>query len=160
PGAGRWWIVTGNASGNGPWSSPTDFTIAGTPPPGQATLIAPAGATASSTPTFTWNAVAGATQSLVWTDVSSDGRMRTWYSAAQTNCASGSGHSSPTPRATLHPGAGRWWIVTANASGNGPWSSPTDFTVAGTPPPGQATLIAPNGATGTNTPTFTWNAVA
>jgi len=160
PGAGQWWIVTNNASGNGPWSAALPYTVAGTPPPGPATLLAPAGNITTSTPTFMWNAVASATQYLLWVDDSSGGRIRTIYTAAQAGCASGTGTCSLTPSVTLSAGAGQWWIVTSNAAGNGPWSARGTFTLAGTPPPGAATLVAPAGSIATSTPTFTWNAVA
>src|SRR5205814_1851329 len=128
PGAGQWWIVTNNASGNGPWSGGMAFTSADRRPPDPGTLLAPAGSIARSTPTFTWNAVASATEYLLWLDDSSGGRIRTWYSAAQAGCASGTGMCSLTPGVTLSSGAGQWWIVTNNASGNGPWSSGMAFT--------------------------------
>src|SRR2546425_4230465 len=153
PGVGQWWIVTNNASGNGPWSAALPYTVAGTPPPGAATLLAPAGNIATSTPTFTWNAVASATQYLLWVDDSSGGRIRTIYTAAQAGCASGTGTCSLTPSVTLSPGAGQWWIVTSNAAGNGPWSARGTFTLAGTPPPGAATLLAPAGGIAPSTPT-------
>ena len=72
--------------------------------------------------------MASATQYLLWLDDSSGGRIRTWYSAAQAGCASGTGMCSLTPGVTLSSGAGQWWIVTNNASGNGPWSSGMAFT--------------------------------
>src|SRR5207249_8046455 len=85
---------------------------------------------------------------------------RTIYTAAQAGCASGTGTCSLTPSVTLSAGAGQWWIVTSNAAGNGPWSARGTFTLAGTPPPGAATLVAPAGSIATSTPTFTWSAVA
>ena len=136
------------------------FTVAGTPPPPAATIVAPSGSLASATPTFTWNAVASATQYLLWVDDSSGGRLRTTYTAAQVGCATGIGTCSMVSSATLNPGTGQWWVVTSNASGSGPWSNGLTFTVAGTPPPPAATLVAPSGSIATRTPTFSWNAVA
>src|SRR5947208_1149283 len=129
-------------------------------PPGAATLVAPSGSIATATPTFSWNAVALATQYLLWVDDSSGGRLRTTYTAAQVGCATGIGTCSMVSSATLNPGTGQWWVVTSNASGSGPWSNGLTFTVAGTPPPTAATLVAPSGSIATRTPTFSWNAVA
>src|SRR5216117_4353739 len=159
PGTGQWWVVTSNASGSGPWSNGLTFTVAGTPPPTAATLVAPSGSIASRTPTFSWNAVASATQYMLWVDDSYGGRIRTTYTGAQAGCASGAGACSMVSSATLNPGAGQWWIVTSSASGSGPWSSGMTFTVAGTPPPPAATIVAPSGSLASATPTFTWNAV-
>src|SRR6059036_4280981 len=94
PGAGQWWVVTSNASGSGPWRNGLTFTIAGTPPPPAATLVAPSGSIATKTPTFSWNAVALATQYLLWVDDSSGGRVRATYTAAQVGCESGLGTCS------------------------------------------------------------------
>src|SRR5204862_7686316 len=109
PGAGQACILTANAPGNGAWSTRMAFTVLGTPPPGPATLLAPAGSIATTTPTYTWTAVAGATQYLLWLDDSSGGRLRPWYTAAQAGCASGTGTCSLTPPVALTPGAGPWW---------------------------------------------------
>src|SRR2546421_3585911 len=77
---------------------------------------------------FSWNAVASATQYLLWVDDSSGGRLRATYTAAQVGCASGTGTCSIAPGVVLNPGAGQWWVVTSNASGSGPWSSGMTFT--------------------------------
>src|SRR5206468_27160 len=160
PGAGQWWVVTSNTAGSGPWSSGLTFTVAGTPPPPAATLVTPSGSIATRTPTFSWNAVALATQYLLWVDDSSGGRLRTTYTAAQAGCATGIGTCSMVSSATLNPGAGQWWIVTSNASGSGPWSNGLTFTVAGTPPPTAATIVAPLCILAALPISFSWNAVA
>jgi hypothetical protein len=153
-------VVTANAAGNGPWSAAMSYTVPGAPLPGVAALVAPSGSTVTSTPTYTWNAVAGATQYLLWVDDSSGGRIRASYTSAQAGCASGTGTCSITPAVVLMPGAGQWYIVASNASGHGPWSSAMAFTVSGAPPPGAATLLTPAGGGASATPTFSWNAVA
>src|SRR4029077_8450117 len=104
PGTGQWFIVAANASGNGPWSSATAFTVPGPLPPGAATLLTPSGNIDTANPTYTWNAVATATQYLLWVDDSSGGRIRAWYSATQAGCASGTGSCSLTPGVVLNPG--------------------------------------------------------
>src|SRR2546426_7564585 len=136
------------------------FTVAGTPPPPAATIVAPSGSLASATPTFTWNAVGSATAYMLWVDDSSGGRSRATYTRAQAGCSSGTGTCSLAPGLVLNPGAGQWWVVTSNASGSGPWSNGLSFTVPGTPPPGAANLVAPSGSLATTTPTSTWNAAA
>jgi hypothetical protein len=160
PGNGIWWIVTSNASGSGPWSAGMPFTVPGPPPPPAATLVSPSGGIATQTPVFTWNAVATATHYLLWLDDSSGGRLRQTYTAEQTACGGGTGTCTVAPNLVLTPGEGQWWIVTSNASGNGPWSARMAFTVAGPPPPPAATLVSPSGSIATQTPAFTWNAVA
>src|SRR5437899_597986 len=160
PGAGQWWIVTSSASGSGPWSSGMTFTVAGTPPPPAATIVAPSGSLARGTPTFTWNAAGSATAYMPWVDDSSGGRSRATYTAAQAGCASGTGPCSVAPGLVLNPGAGQWWVVTSNTSGSGPWSSGLTFTVAGTPPRPAATLAAPAGSIVTRTPAASGRAVA
>src|SRR5207247_19872 len=119
---------TSSASGSGPWSSGMTFTVAGTPPPPAATIVAPSGSLASATPTFTWNAVGSATAYMLWVDDSSGGRSRATYTAAQAGCAGGPGTGSIRPGVVLHSGAGQWRVVTSSASGSGPWSSGMTFT--------------------------------
>src|SRR2546422_11645391 len=117
-------------------------------------LVTPVGIIATTTPTYTGNAVASATQYLLWVDDSSGGRIRQWYTATQAGCAGGTGACSLTPSVELTPGAGQWWIVTANASGNGPWSARMAFTVAGTPPPGPAEERRAGGGSRTPRPPY------
>src|SRR5205814_1906427 len=130
PGSGQWWVITANGSGSGPWSAGLTFTVP-LLPPGQATLIAPSGTLTAdnAAPTFTWAAVPGATQYMLWMDDSSGGRVRTWYTAAQAGCASGTGVCSIAPGLVLTSGAGQFWIITGNATGQGPWSASMNFIV-------------------------------
>src|SRR5439155_9480156 len=91
---------------------------------------------------------AAATQYMLWLDDSTAGVSRHSHTATQAGCASGTGTCTVAPGIVLTSGAGQWWIVTANASGNGPWSTAMAFTVPGAPPPEVATLVAPAGKIG------------
>lgn len=158
PGAARWWIQTWNAAGYGPWSSPLAFTVVPPPPPGRATLVSPSG-TIGLSPTYTWNAVPGATWYYLWVDDTMGTRIAQWYRAAEAGCANGVGTCAVTPTTVLTPGQAMWWIQTWSPNGYGPWSLAMTFTATMPPPPGQATLVSPSGAIATRTPTYTWNAV-
>jgi len=158
-GTSQWWIQTWNDAGYGPWSDVMNFVVI--PPPGKATLVSPAGAISSNTPTYTWNAVQSATYYYLWVnDSSTSGKIKIWYTATDAACVSGSGTScSVTPSTALAAGAAQWWIQTWNPSGYGPWSDGMAFTVGGPGPPGKATLVSPSGTITTATPAYIWNAV-
>ena len=67
PGSATWWIRTANAAGPGPWSTPITFTVpTASTPPGAATLLEPSGVVATTTPSYSWAAVSGATQYQLW----------------------------------------------------------------------------------------------
>jgi hypothetical protein len=151
------WIVNAvTAAGAGPWSAP-NFTVFASIP-ATPTLVSPSGTIGSATPTFTWNAVANAANYTLYRDDTGAG---TTYTAAAAGCPAGTGTCSVTPATVIPSGTTVGWIVNAdNAAGTGPWSSPLFFTFIGGVVPVAPTLISPSGAIGTNTPTFTWNAVA
>jgi hypothetical protein len=112
--------------------SEEDFSLTINPadgPPGAATLIMPTGSIATNTPTYTWNAVPGATCYNLSVNDSTGNRVRKWYTAEEVDCPIGIGTCSVTPATTLNPGAAQWWILTVNNSGTGPLSSPMSFTV-------------------------------
>ena len=129
--------------------------------PGKATLISPNGNIATATPTYSWNAVPGATWYFLWVDDSTTttGKIKTWYTADQAGCPSGNGTCSVTPATALARGAAQWWIQTWNESGYGPWSDGMPFTVSPGTLPGGATLLSPSGSIFNPTPTYVWNAV-
>src|SRR5262245_8912571 len=100
--------------------------LAQTPP--AATLAAPTGTIQTALPTYTWNAVAGATDyQLLVHDSSSNVIVSTWYASASV-CSGGT--CSAAPSVALANGAHQWWIQARNGSGDGPWSSGMSFTVS------------------------------
>ncbi len=121
--------------------------------PAAATLIAPSG-TISGSPTYSWNAVAAATQYYVYL---SNG-TGAWHTAAAAGCGAGTGTCSVAGSA-LPSGSYTWFVLTWNPTGAGPWSTGMNFTVTPSGPPPATTLISPSG-TITSAPTYQWNAVA
>jgi len=123
-GSSQWWVQTYNPAGLGPWSLPgMSFT---TSPPVAATLVSPSGTITDTTPTYIWNAVAGATWYQLVVNDSTGTKIQQWYSASACGCASGTGTCSVTPAPFLI-GGGTWKIQTYNSAGFGPWSSSLSF---------------------------------
>lgn len=124
--------------------------------PGQVTLVAPSGIISTTTPTYEWNAEAGATDYYLWVNDSTGTPIQTTYSAAAVGCSGGTGVCSITP-STAVTGSSVWWVLASNSAGNGPWSSPLNFTMQSSIPvitshsSGQ-TLTDPNGSE-----TFVWS---
>jgi RHS repeat-associated protein len=138
----RFWIRGIDSSGTAfQWSVFREFTVA-TPPQ----LTAPLNSTFNRQPTFTWNAVTGATK----------------YEVQVRNLATGAlihetEITSPnwTPSANLSDGPYRWWAIAIGTNNvRGLWSAPVDFHVGG-----QTTLLTPTGSSSDTTPTFSWNPV-
>jgi hypothetical protein len=119
----KWWIQTWTEAGNGPWSTEMTFN----PLPGAATLGSPSG-TATNNPTYTWNAVPGATWYYLWVDGPAENIHKQWYTSAQANCNATS-CSISNATAGLTVGTHTWWIQTWNDAGYGPWSTEKMFTV-------------------------------
>jgi V8-like Glu-specific endopeptidase len=160
-GSAEWWIQTWNNAGEGPWSASMPFTVRAGSTPGPATLLNPAGTIADNRPTYTWRAVRGSTWYYLWVDDATSGgsgKIKTWYTAAQAGCASGSGTCSVRPATPLANGSAEWWIQTWNDAGEGPWSSAKAFRVNAAPPRA-ATLLGPGGTIGDTRPTYSWRAV-
>jgi len=100
--------------------------------PGVATLVSPSGITINTTPTYTWNTVAGATWYYLWVSkVNDDNSLTTVHSKWYESSAVCSGPiCSITPAGvTLSTGNYRWWIQTWNDAGYGPWSTKMDFSI-------------------------------
>ncbi len=135
------------------------FTVTGGGTPGAAVLVSPSGPTQTTTPSYTWNAVANATWYYLWvSDSVASPKVLTWYTAAQAGCAGGTGTCTVTPAINLAPGYAQWWIQTWNNAGYGPWSDGMAFAIAGGLP-GAATLVSPSGTINTRSPVYQWNAV-
>jgi serine protease len=136
---------------NTPTPTPTSTPIASTP--GAATLVSPNGNSGLNNPTYTWNAVRGATWYYLWVDGPAGNIYKKWYTSATANCnATTCSLSNVTPGLTA--GTYTWWIQTWNEAGYGPWSSEMTFN----PLPGKATLTSPTGSLN-QAAIYTWNVV-
>ncbi len=96
------------------------------------TLISPSGAITSSTPTYTWNALAHADWYFLWVENSpADIYFGEGYAPSDAGCASGTGTCSVTASTVLTPGETYWsWVRSGYLDGSvGPWSNRMSFTV-------------------------------
>src|ERR1039457_2428986 len=127
--------------------------------PSAPTAISPAGSGISTTPAFTFNAVAGATGYSVRTqDYSTASSWTTNITPLLAGCSSGAGRCSFTMPTHLAQHSYSWFVAASNHVGMGPWSNSVDFTVDTiTPAP---TAISPTRGGISTTPAFTFNAVA
>ena len=123
------------------------------PPTGTATPIAPTGVIAANQPTFTWNAVPGASWYYLWVSDWSGHVLDQWYDGWNI-CAGGV--CSVTPPITLRGGGQRWWVQAwSSGGGYGAWSAETAFAVT----PSTPTPLTPAGSTPSPV-TFQWSAVS
>ncbi len=123
------------------------------------TLVGPMVSTPALSPTYTWNAVAGATDYELFTSVNGVTNTYTPYTAA-VNCVGAT--CSATPATVLALNNSVYWIVRAkNSAGTSPWSSSATF-VIGSPlaAPAAPVLTSPTGAGVVQPASFTWPAVA
>jgi hypothetical protein len=119
PGAFTWWVRAQNATGKGPWSNPGTFDVGNLTPPGPATLITPSGTIATRTPTYSWQAVDGATKYEIYTnDASPVDRARIELTSQQAGCDDGV--CSTVPATEFVSGPATWWLRESNAAGWGP----------------------------------------
>jgi hypothetical protein len=126
-GTAEWQIQVWTANGHGPWSVPITVSVVIGEPPAP-TLIAPVGLTTAS-PSFTWNASAGATLYYIGVYDVSGLRVDQWLSPTDVGCSAGSGVCTFSPGVTLNSGAGSWQVIAWNASGYSPWSTTFAFIV-------------------------------
>jgi len=103
------------------------------PIPATTTLISPSGTITDTTPTYTWNAVSGATDYVLSVQNNSSGIAvvnNTTYSASATGCSAGAGTCSITPTTSLTPhNQYQWSIAGKNSSGQAPFITPNTFTI-------------------------------
>ena len=105
------------------------FTVYNTAP-AATVLTAPAGNIGTPRPTYLWSAVPTATDYyLAVSDNTDPAKIRLWYTAAQAQCASGTGICQATPNVALAYGPATARVQTRNLAGDGPWSTDQAFAV-------------------------------
>ncbi len=95
--------------------------------PKATTLIGPTGNTTDTTPSYSWNAVSGATWYYLWSRDNQGDISNKWYHKSKLNCESGT--CSTTPSTELPLGSVRWYVISWNKSGLSPWSKGMRFNV-------------------------------
>jgi hypothetical protein len=130
PGSGQWWVQAWNGAGYGDWSLPAMSFSVDVSPPGQATLISPSGSITDTTPTYEWEAVAGATWYHLYVNDSTGNKINQWYSGMDLHCPRSPALCRVTLGTVLALGICQWWVETYNSAGSGPWSSGMLFTVS------------------------------
>jgi len=126
--------------------------------PAAPVLVSPTGTVSDTTPLYTWNAVANATDYHLWIDGLSGNLLKQWFPA--TSVCTGSS-CKIEPQLPLAAGQYTWWVQSKAGATPGLWSAGLAFRV--TPqgaPPTIATLLSPGGLIPERTPTFRWPAVA
>ncbi len=118
----QWWVRALSNNGNaGPWNAATQFTFALL---GSTTLIGPSTPNIGVLPTFTWNAVAGASYYDLWVDDQTTGKsqiLRNTHVAANSFTA-----VSSLPAGRTY----RWWVQAYNNTGDySLWSNSLTFSV-------------------------------
>jgi hypothetical protein len=92
--------------------------------PAAPSLVSPSGTIATTTPTYTWNASAGATSYQVLVQNTQGVAVNVTVSATAAGCGSGTGTCSTTPSTALaaHT-AYSWFVKAANSQGVSDWSA-------------------------------------
>src|SRR5262249_40282158 len=127
----QWWVRTFDNHGNAnPWSNPLTFSE------GAAAVPVPLGpqGTASSAPTLTWTAAAGADHYDLYVSDLTTGQVLRNQNVAGTSAA----------LALALGDSYQWWVRSVNTAGvAGPWSSSATFRAVSMPAPA---LLGPAGA--------------
>ncbi|MBF0631611.1 MAG: cadherin domain-containing protein [Magnetococcales bacterium] len=155
-GAGSWTVQGYHSDNNlvGTASSSLSFTLSA-PSTASTLLVSPIGTLTTNTPTYVWNAEAGATGYLLKVTTNS-GLVLHYANLTPTaaGCAAGTGTCSITPATTLPAGIIKWSVavVPSKTTGEATINIPTPS--LSTPSP-----IAPKGTVASLTPSFSWSAV-
>ncbi len=130
PNSYGWEVAAQNASGQGPWSTILNFTVALPPLPAAPAIVSPSGAGIATTTALTFNAVSGATGYQIYLyDYTTGIGGPIDITPAQAGCSVGT-TCSYTPATALTSTNGYGWEVAAkNPSGQGPWSTILNFVV-------------------------------
>jgi hypothetical protein len=125
-----WEIQTRNDVGYGNWSTALQFSVAATLPsvPGTTTLLSPSSRTKDKTPTYTWNAVEGATMYQLYVEGPSGTVIDQWYDA---DTITSGDTCSVTPDVTLTKGKYSCEVRASNDNGYGDWSKTLLFKIIG-----------------------------
>ena len=144
------WVRPLAADGEaGLWSLPYQFRMDYRVGP---VTISPVGVTTDTTPTFTWQPIAGAAKYDLWVNNLSTG-VKQVIRIDVPHVANAATITYTRP-AFLPAGNYRWWVQAVTAAGvRGAWSVARDFQI---PIP---TIIAPRGLIITSTPKFRWSGV-
>ena len=125
-----WEIQAKNDVGYGNWSTALQFSVVAAEPsvPGTATLLSPSSRTKDKTPTYSWNAVEGATMYQLYVEGPSGTVIKQWYDADTITTGD---TCSVTPDVTLAKGKYGCGIRASNDNGYGDWSNTLLFKVVG-----------------------------
>ena len=142
----QWQVKTQNQAGGDLWSNTLSFTVKTLPDP--ATLVAPLENIIKCTlsPTYEWQPADLATRYFLHIEDNNNQIFEQWYNASEANCENGTTTCSVTPSFQAVEGIVEWQVKTANAKGEGPWSTTGSFTLKC--PPTSTTLVPSTTNTG------------
>jgi len=120
----RWWIRD-MASTSGGWSDVGNASIGAGSVSGPTQVLSPTGSGTDTTPTFTWQAIAGSSRYILHVQDLTSGNVVIRENQLTT--------TSYTPTTALASGSYRVWVKAIGSSGqftDGIWSSAVDFSIA------------------------------
>lgn len=154
-----WQVRSRSSAGDGPWSGTLNFTVSTSPSaktPNAVLLISPNGVIGTNRPTYKWTDVGNATSYYLSVNGPDGSAIGTWYAASDV-CANDV--CVIRPDVYLKNSDYNWMVVARNKNGEGPWSTPVNFTVGAQPSLAAPEPLKPRGPTDTVTPTYSWEEV-